>query len=123
VRQLRLRSGERVELRVLLRRFGGQEERARLSIAVPRRFTGSGDITVTGGADAFSLCDFDPSECPNVTFGRILRELQTGPRNDEVIATMSLSDDNFESVDGPTVRAQRQTVVSGEVRIPIEVTP
>ena len=58
-----------------------------------------------------------------MTFGRILRELQTGPRNDEVIATMSLSDDNFESVDGPTVRAQRQTVVSGEVRIPIEVTP
>jgi hypothetical protein len=119
--ELVVQPGDELEVRVIMRRFRGPLEAARIPIRVPRSASGPGVLDVTGGNSLSSGCEFDPSSCPT-DFDGLLKALRRAPRNDQVVASLIL----FGEGDTPTTRtarSQRQLVVSGAVQLPVLVVP
>jgi hypothetical protein len=117
---LRVSPGDQLVLRVTLRRFRGPQRTARIRMTVPTGAIGDGSLTIVGGNDIFgTACDVDPGACPN-SLPQLLRQMANEPRNDEVVATLSVFGGESSR---PVAEARRlmASVVAGTVEIPVLV--
>jgi hypothetical protein len=133
-RPIRVRAGGTVQIRVRLTPFKnrGAVQNVDFTYRIPRDRAGSGGtLDVVGGASAFSediFCLFDPDACEGVgrvqNFSQILRRLDRQPRNDQLIATMTI-DPAPRPGSRPAVTKQVHTasqIVTGQRSIPVIVT-
>lgn len=92
----------------------------RLEVVIPRTAKRWGELTFMGGNSFYGGEEFwyEPTAGPG--FDRVLKEIRSAPRNDEVVATLRLR-----RVGGGTVsrtdRVQTRAVVTGERYVGIEV--
>lgn len=118
---LTVRPGDKLVVRVLLRRYRAGLEQRDLSLTVPATAEGGGYLQVSGAGAAGEPCFFDPAACPDSgasSFNKLLAGLRNAPRNDDLMATLTMF--NF---DGST-RTRRATVrldavVSGSAEIEV----
>jgi hypothetical protein len=134
---IRVRAGGSVQLRVRLTPFEnrGPLQNVDLTYQIPRNRAGSsGTFEVTGGASAFSgnaFCLFDPTACGGAVgagaknFSQILQALAGQPRNDQLIATMTIGPARGKPGSRPAVTKQVRTatqIVTGTRSIPVIIT-
>jgi hypothetical protein len=133
-RPIRVRAGGTVQIRVRLTPYKnrGPVQNVDFSYRIPSDRAGSGGaLEVVGGASAFSediFCLFDPDACEGVgrvqNLSQILRRLDRQPRNDQLIATMTI-DPAPRPGSRPAVIKQVRTasqIVRGQRTIPVIVT-
>jgi SpoIVB peptidase S55 len=133
-RPIRVRAGGTVQIRVRLTPYKnrGPVQNVDFSYRIPSDRAGSGGaLEVLGGASAFSediFCLFDPDACEGVgrvqNLSQILRRLDRQPRNDQLIATMTI-DPAPRPGSRPAVIKQVRTasqIVRGQRTIPVIVT-
>lgn len=133
---IRVRAGGSVQLRVRLTPFKnrGPLRNFDFTYRIPRGRAGSsGTFEVDGGASASSdntFCLFDPNACGGLggakNFSQILQALGRQPRNDQLIATMTIGPAPRKPGSRPAVTmAQVRTateIVTGMLVIPVIVT-
>jgi SpoIVB peptidase S55 len=132
-RPVRVRSGAALGIRVRLAPYKNRGAVLNLDVAfrVPRGRAGSGGtLDVLGGASAFSediFCLFDPDACGEEggvrSFGQVLQVLGRQPRNNQLIATMTI--DPAPGRPRPAVTTRTRTanqVITGRRSIPVIVT-
>ena len=132
---IRVRAGGSVQLRVRLAPFKnrGPLRTFDFTYRIPADRAGStGTFQVAGGASAFSentFCLFDPGACGGgggaTNFSQILQALGHQPRNDQLIATMTIGPARGKPGSGPAVTSQVRTatqIVTGTSSIPVIVT-
>jgi SpoIVB peptidase S55 len=133
-RPIRVRAGGTVQIRVRLTPYKnrGPVQNLDFSYRIPSDRAGSGGaLEVLGGASAFSediFCLFDPDACEGVgrvqNLSQILGRLDRQPRNDQLIATMTI-DPAPRPGSRPAVIKQVRTasqIVRGQRSIPVIVT-
>jgi hypothetical protein len=133
-RPIRVRAGGTVQIRVRLTPYKnrGPVQNFDFTYRIPSDRAGSGGaLEVLGGASAFSediFCLFDPDACEGVgrvqNLSQILRRLDRQPRNDQLIATMTI-DPAPRPGSRPAVIKQVRTasqIVRGQRTIPVIVT-
>jgi hypothetical protein len=114
---LEVAPGDNLVLRVSLRRYQGATHTVDVPLHVPASASGDGSLIVLGGNDVFGTqCDLDPNACPT-SFNGFLSQLAAIPRNDQIVASLSLFSEDG-GVSGPSVKHQTNTVVTGSVEIP-----
>jgi hypothetical protein len=134
-RPIRVRAGGSVQLRVRLTPFKnrGPIQNFDFTYRIPMgRAGGFGAFEVDGGASAFSgntFCLFDPNACGGVggakNFSQILQALGRQPRNDQLIATMTIGPAPGKPGSSPAVTKRVRTatqIVTGTLFIPVIVT-
>jgi SpoIVB peptidase S55 len=132
---IRVRAGGSVTLRVRLTPFKGRGlvRNFDFTYLIPRDRAGSsGTLEVVGGASAFSedtFCLFDPDACGGEggakSFSQVLQALGRQPRNDQLIATMTIGPAPGNPGSRPAVTKQVRTatqIVTGQRSIPVIVT-
>ena len=132
---IRVRAGGSVQLRVRLAPFKnrGLLRTFDFTYRIPADRAGStGTFAVAGGASAFSentFCLFNPGACSTgggaKNFGQILQALGHQPRNDQLIATMTIGPARGKPGSKPTVTKQVRTttqIVTGTNSIPVIIT-
>jgi SpoIVB peptidase S55 len=132
---IRVRAGGSVQLRVRLARFKnrGPLRTVDLTYRIPADRAGSrGTFQVVGGASAFSenaFCLFNPDACGGgggaKNFSQILQALGHQPRNDQLIATMTIGPARGKPGSRPAVTKQVRTatqIVTGTRSIPVIIT-
>jgi len=133
-RPIRVRAGGTVQIRVRLTPYKnrGAVQNFDFTYRIPRDRAGSGGaLEVVGGASAFSediFCLFDPDACGEEggvrNFSQILRRLDRQPRNDQLVATMTI-DPAPRPGSRPAVTKKVGTasqIVTGQRFIPVIVT-
>jgi hypothetical protein len=133
-RPVRARAGASVLVRVRLAPYKQRGAPLNLDVAfrIPKGRAGSGGtLEVVGGASAFSediLCLFDPDACGQEggvkSFGQVLQVLGRQPRNNQLIATMTI-DPAPKPGSRPAVTRKVRTatqIVTGQRSIPVVVT-
>jgi len=133
-RPIRVRAGGTVQIRVRLTPYKnrGAVKNFDFTYRIPSDRAGSGGaLEVVGGASAFSediFCLFDPDACGEEggvrNFSQILRRLDRQPRNDQLIATMTI-DPAPRPGSRPAVTKKVGTasqIVTGQRFIPVIVT-
>jgi hypothetical protein len=133
-RPVRARAGAAVLVRVRLAPYRQRGAPLNLDVAfrIPKGRAGSGGtLGVIGGASAFSedvFCLFDPDACGQEggvkSFGQVLQVLGRQPRNNQLIATMTL-DPAPKPGSRPAVTRKVRTatqIVTGQRSIPVVVT-
>jgi SpoIVB peptidase S55 len=132
---IRVRAGRSVQLRVRLAPFKnrGPLRNFDFTYRIPADRAGStGTFAVAGGASAFSentFCLFNPGACGGESgaknFSQILQALGHQPRNDQLIATMTIGPARGKPGSKPTVTKQVRTttqIVTGTNSIPVIIT-
>jgi len=132
---IRVRAGGSVQLRVRLAPFKNRGPVGNLDFTyrIPADRAGSsGTFAVVGGASAFSentFCLFNPDACGGEigakNFSQILQALGHQPRNDQLIATMTIGPARGKPGSRPTVTKQVRTatqIVTGTRSIPVIIT-
>lgn len=134
-RPIRARAGASVLVRVRLGTYKQRGAPLNLDVAfrIPRDRAGSrGTLGVVGGASAFSediFCLFDPDACGEEggvkSFTQVLQALGRQPRNDQLIATMTIDPAPGKPGSRPAVTRKVRTVtqiVTGQRSIPVVIT-
>jgi SpoIVB peptidase S55 len=133
-RPIRVRAGRTVQIRVRLTPYKnrGAVQNLDFTYRIPSDRAGSGGaLQVLGGASAFSediFCLFDPDACEGVgrvqNFSQILRRLDRQPRNDQVIATMTIDPAPRPGSRSAVIKqvGTASQVVTGHRTIPVIVT-
>ena len=134
-RPIRARAGAAVLVRVRLGTYKQRGAPLRLDVAfrIPRGRAGSaGTLGVVGGASAFSedvFCLFDPDACGEEggvrSFTQVLQVLGRQPRNNQLIATMTIDPAPGKPGSRPAVTKRVRTatqIVTGQRSIPVIVT-
>ena len=132
---IRVRAGGSVQLRVRLAPFKNRGPVGNLDFTyrIPADRAGSsGTFAVVGGASAFSentFCLFNPDACGGEigakNFSQILQALGHQPRNDQLIATMTIGPAHGKPGSRPAVTKQVRTatqIVTGTRSIPVIIT-
>jgi hypothetical protein len=133
-RPIRAKTGAAVLVRVRLGTYKQRGAPLNLDVAfrIPKGRAGSGGtLGVVGGASAFSedvFCLFDPDACGQEggvkSFAQVLQVLGRQPRNNQLIATMTI-DPAPKPGSGPAVTRKVRTasqIVTGQRSIPVVVT-
>jgi hypothetical protein len=133
-RPVRAKTGAAVLVRVRLAPYKQRGASLNLDVAfrIPKGRAGSGGtLEVVGGASAFSedvFCLFDPDACGQEggvkSFGQVLQVLGRQPRNNQLIATMTI-DPAPKPGSRPAVTRKVRTatqIVTGQRSIPVVVT-
>jgi hypothetical protein len=134
-RPIRAKAGASVLVRVRLAPYKQRGAPLNLDIAfrIPKGRAGSGGtLEVVGGASAFSediFCLFDPDACGQEggvkSFTQVLQVLGRQPRNNQLIATMTIDPAPGKPGSRPAVTRKARTatqVVTGQRSIPVIVT-
>jgi hypothetical protein len=134
-RPIRARTGALVLVRVRLGTYKQRGAPLNLDVAfrIPRGRAGShGTLGVVGGASAFSediFCLFDPDACGDEggvkSFTQVLQVLGRQPRNNQLIATMTIGPAPGKPGSRPAVTRKARTasqIVTGQRSIPVIVT-
>jgi hypothetical protein len=134
-RPIRARAGASVLVRVRLGTYKQRGAPLNLDAAfrIPRDRAGSrGTLGVVGGASAFSediFCLFDPDACGEEggvkSFTQVLQALGRQPRNDQLIATMTIDPAPGKPGSRPAVTRKVRTatqIVTGQRSIPVIIT-
>jgi SpoIVB peptidase S55 len=132
-RPVRVRSGAAVGIRVRLAPYKDRGAVLNLDLAfrIPRGRAGSGGtLEVLGGASAFSediFCLFDPDACGEEggvrSFTQVLQVLGRQPRNNQLIATMTIDPAPGGGRSAVTRKVRTATqIVTGQRSIPVVVT-
>jgi hypothetical protein len=109
--------GDELRVRVQLRPRTGRTTMRVVSMTVPGHATGPGLLRVQGGADGpTDGCDPDGASCPT-TFGGLVQRLRDGPRGDDLLVMLDLSD-----ATGAAVRETRALHMDRVVRGVREIT-
>lgn len=114
---LKVHRGDSLVVRVRLRVYQGAKRTIDVPLSVPSDTPlGSGQLSVTGGADVFgSSCEFDPSSCPK-SFPALLHFLATAPRNDDVVVDLGVFGDDGTFSDA-VATGREPAVVGGSVQL------
>jgi SpoIVB peptidase S55 len=133
-RPIRVKAGAAVLVRVRLASYKQRGAPLNLDVAfrIPKGRAGSGGtFEVVGGASAFSediFCLFDPDACGQEggvkSFGQVLQVLGRQPRNNQLIATMTI-DPAPGTGSRPAVTRKVRTatqIVTGQRSVPVVVT-
>jgi SpoIVB peptidase S55 len=134
-RPIRVKAGAVVVIRVRLAPFKQRGGVANLDVGfrIPRDRAGSrGNLALVGGASAFGediFCLFDPDACGEATgaksFAQVLQVLGRQPRNDQLIATMTIDPARGKPGSRPSVTRKVLTatqIVTGQRSVPVLVT-
>jgi hypothetical protein len=113
--QLRLRTGDSLVIRALMRDRDGSLRRVDVPLTVPAGASGFGGLEVVGGASLTSICDFDPSFCGTTTFKRLLRQLDARPRGDDLVVQLITFSDDFETTVLARSTVRQPAVVTGDL--------
>jgi hypothetical protein len=116
---LRVQPGDELSMRVKLRQFRGNLDTHTLSLTVPGDAAGFGFLSITGGGDIFSECEFDPSACEGTDFLGLLESLEDAPRNNDLIADLVFSGESGETATSTSDRLDR--VIFGSFKIEVSV--
>jgi hypothetical protein len=117
--ELAVSPGDELVVRVTMRRYRGPQAFARVTIRVPGNASGFGMLDVSGGGTAPSPCDVDTSACPR-SFPGLVKALRKAPRNDQIVASLVLLNDDG-SISNRSVRSPRDSVVVGGIQIPVVI--
>jgi hypothetical protein len=115
--QLRLRTGDALVVRALLRDRDDVLRRVDVPLTVPAGAAGFGALEVAGGASLVSICDIDPSFCGPTTFKRLLQQIEARPRGDDLVVQLVTAGDGFESTVVARAKVRQPVVVAGDLTI------
>jgi hypothetical protein len=120
---LTLSAGDQLVVRVTLRQYRGGLEYVRVPLRVPSTASGSGVLDVAGGNDfAAPDCTVETTGCPQ-SFPGLLHQLKTAPRNDDIVTSLQLYQDEASTPTGPSVRTRKRSIVTGDRQIQVVVNP
>jgi hypothetical protein len=122
--QIRVRVGDSLTVRALLRDGDGTSRQVERTLVVPDDVGEFGALVVAGGGELFSECDFDPEACEVGSFNALLEALGSAPRGDDLVFDLSFSSFDGSSAGGSVRTVVRQpAVVSGNRYVSVSVRP
>lgn len=116
-RRLKLRGGDRLIVRVVLRNGAGVLRQSDVNLKVPAGGAPYAALEVAGGSSLGSICDFEPSLCEGTTFPKLLKQLEARPRGDDLVVQLIAATDSFETETLARARVRQPDVIEGDVLI------
>ncbi|HEX2243726.1 MAG TPA: hypothetical protein VHK27_10820 [Gammaproteobacteria bacterium] len=120
--RLRVQPGDELSMRIKLRQFRGDLDTHTLSLTIPGDAAGFGFLSITGGGDTSSECEFDPSACEGTSFLELLESLENAPRNNDLTADLVFFSESGETATSTTSTSERlNRVIFGSFKIEVSV--